>query len=73
MPVIKEVESLKKNEQPTQPAPHKHPFMKIHKYTQDIPQIPLPSFPHVKEFFHHQHETVPESEAPEHKVHQMSW
>lgn len=77
MPVIKEVERLQKIEQPPQPAPHKLPFMKIHKFTKEIPQIPLPSFPNVKELFHHQYETkseaAVESEAPEHKVHQMSW
>ena len=74
MPIIKEVEKLEKIEHPPQPTHHGHSFMKIHKFTKEIP---LPSFPHVKELFHHEHETPSEapveSEAPEHQAHQMSW
>lgn len=70
VPVLKEVEK---------PVEKKTPFMAVHKYTKQIqlPQIPLPSLPNVKELFHHHYETPSEapveSEAPEHKVHQMSW
>lgn len=77
VPVLKEVEKLEKLETPVQPAPQKLPFITIQKYK----QIPLPSFTNVKELFHHQYETAPETlqEAPvenqaaEHKVHQVSW